>query len=833
MNKLTYLLILTIFPHLLFAQVIFQEDFETNNTNENPPTGWICDADGWLAGEGIQNHGREPHNGDWYAYLNWDSDQWMYKEIDLVAGESYEYSMWYKTDGFTGFSMEIMWGDSPNPANMIHEMFPSTEISNDAYVEYRVNFTSTQTGSFYLGIHGTADNTPWYLCLDDIELRTINDLEYTVQRLNADTLIQSGGSHDYLIEIENIGMSDDVLLLESFPSTDWNSEFYNINGSGPIFEIDIQSFEKDTVILRQFVPETDVEFGQIEETYFNLISTSGGNTHSNLVISTALTPISDFPLVEGFEEELFPPMGWYANIENGDKNYERTSLGEWPTCIPHDNTLAMVYYNSFSAQAGETALLISPELVVPDAEYIMRFWFYRTDNISNKADKVEIYLSEDIELNNADLLGSIHRTISMDPVETTEGWFEYSYVFSGSAINKHIVFKAVSDYGWNMYIDDIKIDIVALDEDAPEFMSINELEQYADLAMPIEMVIRDDSDVTETMQGIYNVGNGEEYFEMYLSGKSKGNFTYTGNIPAQINETYGTVKFIMEDVFGNSAETDLFDIHWTGIAPLLEESFENDFLPNGWAQIMGQNTWFIWQKVNEEEYTDSDEVVYTVTPPDGEYQAMVGWDWQGNYQDEWLISPDVEITDLADLTFETFAQIGSYDYDHFVVAISTNGGTSWTEEWDAFYMDNEVIEYDETIIIPLDDYLGETIKVAWRAYNQAYDNLWYSWFIDDVKIEKRTNVSINEINVDYGFDFSILSNPIDDDLKISLLIAQNDPLKITIRDILGNIVLQEEVKTNAAESILFSTQMNHLVSGVYICSVSQNGEQISKLIIKK
>ena len=74
MKKIILLSALLIFSQLSFSQIIFHDGFEFDNTNETPPTGWVCDANGWLAGEGIQSHGREPYNGDWYAYLKWDSD---------------------------------------------------------------------------------------------------------------------------------------------------------------------------------------------------------------------------------------------------------------------------------------------------------------------------------------------------------------------------------------------------------------------------------------------------------------------------------------------------------------------------------------------------------------------------------------------------------------------------------------------------------------------------------------------------------------------------------------------------------------------------------------
>ncbi len=828
MKQSIFFILLILFAQVQFAQIIFEEGFENNNTNETAPNGWTCDTDGWVAGQGEQNHGRKPHSGDWYAYLKWDSDHWMYQQVELVAGESYVFNIWYKTDGNAGFSMEIKWGAAADPGSMQNDIFPLSEVSNDTYMEFSNSFMCATSGTYFVGIHGIANNTPWYLMVDDIELNTIADYAVELQRLNTDTLINAGDSHDYLFDIENTGLYDDQINLNT--NTAWPAEFYNADGSGPISSVNLQAEEIKTIILRQSAPATGVEFGAINETTAFFNSENSTNSSQLIFTSTALTPYQDFPLLEGFETELFPPLGWLNSIENGNKNFERSILGAYPTCIPHDNSEGMAYYNSFSAQADESALLVSPELELSDEEYMVRFWMYRTDNIDNKADKIEVYLSEDMELNNPELIGTIHRTIGMEPLESSNGWFEYAFVFDGNDSNKYIIFRAISDYGWNMYLDDIRIAENLPDTEAPEFVSINNLTQYADLEMPVEIVIRDDSEVTTTMNGIFNVGNGEQGFEIYLAGKSKGDHTYIGNIPAQADQTSGTVKFMMEDIYGNVAETEEFEIYWSGIAPLLEESFEGDFLPAGWTQVMAPYTWFVWSKVNEEDYTDSDGVEYVVTPPHGEFQAMVGWDFQENEQDEWLISPEVLITEAADLSFETFAQIGSYDYDHFVVSIQVNNGP-WEEKWNAFYMENHVIQYDETIEIPLDEYVGQSIKVAWRAYNPMFDNLWYSWFIDDVRIEKRTNVGLQAPYHINTLDAMVLQNPFNAELKVKVCNSQTAQTLFKLTDISGKVVLQQ-YDNEANNQQLHSINTSHLRAGIYICTIVQDGFTVSKRVIK-
>lgn len=829
MKKLLLFALLSYIP-FAFSQFVFNEGFENNNTNENPPSGWTCDSDGWLAGNGVQNHGRVARTGDWFGYLNWDSDHWMYKDIELESGATYEFSMFYQTDNTDGFSMEVMWGNDASPDAMTNEIFPLQTINEEFYTEFSMTFIADQTGSFFLGLHGLADNSPWYLVLDDVYLRKIEDYEFNITRINYDTLIQSGSHHDYLLDIENFGLYADVLNL-SYDS-EWPATFYDEDGITSVSELSLEAFESKTIILRQSVPSTGVENEQVEVTEVTINSSNSSVFHTSQISSMALTPISEFPVIADFELEIFPPLGWAANIGVGDENFVRSTEGVSPACLPHDGSEGMAYYNSYSSDEGNTADLVSPQLLFEEEEYIIRFWMYRSDHIDNKADKIEVYISDDANLTNAQLLGSIHRTISMTPVETYEGWFEYSFVFEGTADLHYVTLKAVSAYGWNLFVDDIKIQANTLDEEAPEFMSVNEMHQYADLEIPVSVTIRDDSEVTETMQGVYNVGSGDETFELTLNSKSRANYVYTGNIPAHADGTIGTVHFIMEDIIGNTANSPSFDISWQGVAPLLEESFEGEFLPEGWDQIMGQFTWFVWYQEPVVEYVDSDGVEYTVTPPHGEKQAGVQWDWQNNGQDEWLISPPFEVTAPAELSFETFAQLGSYDYDHFIVAITTDNGINWTDEWDAFFMDNRVIAYDETIRISLDDYEGETIRIAWRAYNQSFDNLWYSWFVDDIKVEKREETAILELSDNNSFSFKLMENPTSDQLKIQLMSSEAGQAEIHLYNLQGSLVKSENIQIQNTGKNQVSYSINDLEAGIYFCEVTLNGEKQTQKLLK-
>ena len=101
MKRLSLFLVSMLMSFALSAQVLVNETFENGNTVGQTPTGWICSDGGWKAGITIPDdneaRGRKPHSGDWYMYATYNTDVWIYKEINVAAGNYYRVSFWYAT----------------------------------------------------------------------------------------------------------------------------------------------------------------------------------------------------------------------------------------------------------------------------------------------------------------------------------------------------------------------------------------------------------------------------------------------------------------------------------------------------------------------------------------------------------------------------------------------------------------------------------------------------------------------------------------------------------------------------------------------------------------
>ena len=113
MKKLYAFIAMWLLAGSAFAQVLVNETFENGNTVDQTPVGWIGDG-GWKAGITIPDdntaRGRKPHTGDWYMYATYNTDVWIYKEIDVTAGNYYRVSFWYATWHVDHFNLEVKAG---------------------------------------------------------------------------------------------------------------------------------------------------------------------------------------------------------------------------------------------------------------------------------------------------------------------------------------------------------------------------------------------------------------------------------------------------------------------------------------------------------------------------------------------------------------------------------------------------------------------------------------------------------------------------------------------------------------------------------------------------
>jgi len=174
-------------------------------------------------------------------------------------------------------------------------------------------------------------------------------------------------------------------------------------------------------------------------------------------IDTFLTLCSDsvisLPFYEGFEGNLT----CWVNFRNSNDNVVFVNSGEYPTCAPHEGT-KMLMYRSYFIQADNYAGYISPKInILPNSK--LSLWIYRTNGqFSSSNEGVRVLVNSIQSEHNAIEVGFVSNNKLDAPVAYSDGWHNYIVNIPSSEIGeKFVILKAESQYGYNIYFDDLSI----------------------------------------------------------------------------------------------------------------------------------------------------------------------------------------------------------------------------------------------------------------------------------------------------------------------------------------------------------------------------------------
>ena len=826
--KKFYLTILALaITTMAFSQVIVEEGFETGNTVDQAPVGWICPNNGWKAGITIPDdntaRGRKPHTGDWYMYASYNSDVWIYKEINATAGSYYRISFWYSTWHVDHFNLEIKAGTSATPSAMTTTVIPDFIIDNEEWEQTSAVFQATSTGSCYVGFHSVATNSPWYLSIDDVIIEQTAQYNFEVEQLTADTTVYFGESAYLRFLLSNTGEQQDTYTLTNTSSLP--IEFYQ-NGA-QVSQVSLPYNTTVEMVAKATLPMNLTDNQELHAT-FDVTSAHSAPTQSADYTITALAPISTFPLTEGFDGTQFPPAGWQNIVTNGNYAYERYTVGEWPMCSPHNESAAMARYQSYYAAVGSTCSMVSPKLQLSATGNAVRFWLFRNYNTWQSPDKINVYYSPTTNTADGTLLGSIHRHTELEPYVGSgydyDDWYEYNFTFDCPDGYGFVIFEAESGRGWNLFIDDIFINSTTVDNNPPTVVFLNGTQTYADTPMHLTLRLYDESEMPNQMQATYTIDG--QSTNITFNKSAKGNSDYVATLPAKPNHTTGSIVFHLIDNNGNSAESGSYNLHWDWQAPILHEGFEAEqFPPEGWDIESLQASWFSWYRFRAEYASNYFGDEYYVVPPEGERMAGVEWDESEEWgpQDESLITPLIAINRPTVLTFETFCQYGIPDYqDHYKVDVLNTNTGSWNTIWDAVDQPYWVNQFEEPVSLDLSQYQGQNIRLRWRAHNNGQEILTFSWFIDNVKVIATDTIDyVNEI----ALESEIYPNPVDNILIIN---AEDDIQHISIYNILSVKVM--EMAINNKEAVI---DLSELTEGMYMIEIQGKNARSIKKFTKK
>ncbi len=177
-------------------------------------------------------------------------------------------------------------------------------------------------------------------------------------------------------------------------------------------------------------------------------------------ITTQCEAITVFPFFENFNLAGFPPACWKNQKIAGTGNpgtWDRQTNGYNPTCTPVSGA-GMARFNSYFYASGTRGILVTPLLDIPNDDYRINFYLYRSSEWGARLDHVNVYTNNQPVLAGSEFLGRAHRVIGQAPVVGSPQWYQFSFQFPNDSQGyTFVIFEAVSEYGQNLFIDNINI----------------------------------------------------------------------------------------------------------------------------------------------------------------------------------------------------------------------------------------------------------------------------------------------------------------------------------------------------------------------------------------
>ena len=267
----------------------YNEGFESITSNNTLPSCMSATNLGganttWTAATGSYN--QTAHTGSKFAsfwYLNsvsgYCNDWFFTPSFNFVSGTNYQVSFWYVTDGNTGWlSLKAGYGATQSAAGMTTTVgTPLTNVINTTYAQYVGTFTATSTGNNYVGIYCNSNVTPYYLTIDDINVKVLPTLLASPTSVSVGS-VNVSGSGVATTSLSGTGLTGSGTVTVTAPARYLVS---TTSGSGYASSISVPYTSgslSSTTIYVQFSPT-------VTGTVSGTVTCSGGGATLNIPVS--------------------------------------------------------------------------------------------------------------------------------------------------------------------------------------------------------------------------------------------------------------------------------------------------------------------------------------------------------------------------------------------------------------------------------------------------------------------------------------------------------------------------------------------------------------------
>ena len=208
-------------------------------------------------------------------------------------------------------------------------------------------------------------------------------------------------------------------------------------------------FDSVDVYTDNYYTLYNLPYNEVYQYYIVTLCDNDDESASSQVytFSTPCETVTNFPWTDSFENGL---GCWTMNAFSAGQEWQVVSTGNYPTCTPYTGS-SMMKYNCWSFPSGSWGTMASPALAITQ-DMTLSFAYFKQD-IYQAQDMIEVYVNTTSDLANATLLTTVY---GYDP--SMSGWDTVSVTIPAQNDNTYLIFKATSDYGYNLYMDNVTLD---------------------------------------------------------------------------------------------------------------------------------------------------------------------------------------------------------------------------------------------------------------------------------------------------------------------------------------------------------------------------------------
>ncbi|PHQ78239.1 MAG: hypothetical protein COB65_14125, partial [Thalassobium sp.] len=517
------------------------------------------------------------------------------------------------------------------------------------------------------------------------------------------------------------------------------------------------------------------------------------------------------PLMEDFENGLYPPEDWSVN--NPDNNYT------WESIVGNigngtSNHAARIKLYSYTT-LGEQDELISPTLDFVSTPNPMLEFKISYRQFASYEDELNVLISTDCgatyqnvySKKGANLVTTTNAGSSSWTPSTANDWRKETIDLSSYGGNTVLLkFQSINQYGNNLYLDDINI--------------------YSASALPETDFVASDTllNCQGTNQTVYFTDLSQYSAANHVWTITPTTFNYLNGTNANSSNptvtfnSYGFYQVSLTTSNTNGADTETktsyIEVNQGSVLPLIEGFETSTGIPGDWTveNPDNSNTW-TWNNSTSGNGSSTASVY------------MDFWTYPDRGERDAIITPTIDLTAIGNATLGfnvAHAQYSNFE-DSLLISISTDCGSTFdtpiyikgstdlaSTTTSGVFTPTSATDWRQELI-DISAYAGNEIKIKFESITDFGNNL----YLDDINIYYTSVIATPEI----GNDISIKAypNPTSGMVHLNLTNIPSTDFKYALSNVVGQTIIPATSISKGTSSVNLDLSMH--ASGVYLVRI--------------